>query len=141
MENWKDYVSFQSRDIELIKEKDLTPKVFFVKSRDIDGSAFELKSEEISEESCVYTEDNIGNAIEQTLQEFPSIEVSGIGIEHEKLNVAKNTCRGIATTNWENTWYYNGSTNFDRPIIVYQLGEKYGIFKHPDFDKYGFNVA
>lgn len=54
--------------------------------------------------------------------------------------IAMNTRRGPGNTKFGNTLFYKSKNEYDCPIIVVKKGDLYGIFKHPDFYKYGFNL-
>ena len=55
--------------------------------------------------------------------------------------IARQNRRGAGNTRFGDTLFYKGVNEFDCPIIVVKKGDLYGIFKHPDFDKYGFNLV
>jgi hypothetical protein len=55
-------------------------------------------------------------------------------------NIARQTRRGMGNTQYNNTSFYKGSSEFDCPVIVVKKGELYSVFKHPNFTQYGYNV-
>ena len=54
--------------------------------------------------------------------------------------IAQQNRRGVGNIKFNNTFFYKGTMEFDCPIIVVKNGDLYGIFKHPNFDQYGFNL-
>lgn len=86
------------------------------------------------------TIDTIGDVVEQEiLLSFPEIVINKEQeLRSAKTRVAFNTRRGMANTNFENVWWYQGQSNADRPIFVVSYEGKYGIWKHPQFKNYGF---
>jgi hypothetical protein len=55
--------------------------------------------------------------------------------------VAKNTRRGVAEFFYKNHYLYiNQNSKFDSPLIICKWKDKFGLFIHPDFPKYGFRV-
>ena len=58
--------------------------------------------------------------------------------------IASQTRRGIGKTKAriENTIsvFYKGTSPYDVPLIVSEREGKYAVYKHPDFEKYGFTV-
>jgi hypothetical protein len=84
----------------------------------------------------------IGDRVEETLSEFPTRYAGNIyQLNSLKTKVAMETRRGAATTNFGDVWYYSGNNEFDQPVIVSEHKGKYAIWKHPNFDKYGFRVT
>ena len=55
-------------------------------------------------------------------------------------NIARQTRRGMGNTQYNNTSFYKGLSEFDCPVIVVKKGELYSVFKHPNFTQYGYNV-
>lgn len=56
-----------------------------------------------------------------------------------KNRIAQLTYRGAGNTQYGNSLFYKGK-EYDCPVIVSNYDKKYGVFKHPDFEKYGFNL-
>lgn len=87
-----------------------------------------------------YTDQEMNDIAKAALLSFDVKDIANnFDIERLKVKVATATRRGMANTNWNNVWYYKGSTNFDSPFIVGKMDEdKYVLFVHPNFDMYGF---
>ena len=143
MKNWRDYVGYQP-----IALSDPDPNKtdislhFLTGIENSDGNVrLQILREKFDLSEVVLTDDEVGNTVEELLLSFPIVSCENIvTVERQKLQVAKDTNRGVATTNYNNTWFYKGTSPTDSPIIVCGLEDKYYVFKHPDFEKYGFNV-
>jgi len=100
---------------------------------------------------CTMTEQEVSEKVEDMLQQFPIArsrfdgpeenkeQAHKIEIQMHSNNVARQTRRGFANKQHGNTHLYVGTSAMDAPIIVAQFEDKFGIFKHPKFDNYGFN--
>jgi hypothetical protein len=101
---------------------------------------------------CTMTEQEVSEKVEDMLQQFPIArskctqynttdieQAHKIEIQMHSNNVARLTHRGFANKQHGNTHLYVGTSAMDAPIIVAQFEDKFGIFKHPKFDNYGFN--
>ena len=142
MENWKDYVGFQPVADDYEIKDDVVPVFFLtIETQTSKKIAMAILREKIDQSLFVLTESEVGDKVEEILNEFPQIKIEHeIELARAKNQVAIDSRRGIANTNYNNTWFYKGLNAFDVPIIVSQLGDKYYVFKHPVFEKYGFNV-
>ena len=141
MKNWRDYVGYQP--IALSDPNNTTIGLHFLTGlANNDGNiSLRILRENFDLSEVVLTDDEVGDAVEELLQSLPTARCDNVvAIERSKLQVAKDTNRGVATTNYNNTWFYKGTSPTDAPIIVCGLEDKYYVFKHPDFEKYGFNV-
>lgn len=142
MENWKDYVGFQPIADNYEIKDDAIPVFFLtVETQTSKGIAISILREKIDQSLFVLTESEVGDKVEEILNEFPQIKIEDeIQLARAKNQVAIVSHRGTANTNYNTTWFYKGINAFDAPIVVSQLVDKYHVFKHPDFEKYGFNV-
>ena len=55
-----------------------------------------------------------------------------------KTSIAKISRRGLGNTQYGNAIFYKGNSEFDCPVIVSEYNGNYGVFKHPNFEQYGF---
>lgn len=99
----------------------------------------------VSEDYAVYAKDEVLTALKKEMEStFPEfvIETSVHDVSKQKAanKVAQQTRRGAANTQFLDFFYYKGSNATDCPFIVYKFGDKYGIFKHPKADQYGFRL-
>lgn len=149
MINWKDYVGLQ-----IVPEGDSTGECWFLIMHINDDKHMSIVHDHIAfncHQILTETAVTIGGKVEAALRSFPEIEIHNVFELHAAQNrVAFNTRRAQATTNWENVWYYKNKGTIhnssepspgslvDQPLFVMQQGDKYGIIKHPNFDKYGF---
>jgi hypothetical protein len=145
MENWKDFVGFQPIQI-AEDEKFEGGMVFYLQvlpfeNLEIGQFNIEIRKALIPPKEYNILSSEIENKIEEVLKTFPAAEARDqFQLQRLRTNVAIVTRRGAATTNFENVWYYNGKNVFDRPVVVSEYKGKYAIWKHPDFEKYGFRV-
>lgn len=108
----------------------------------------------VSEDNAIYAKDEVLTALKKEMEStFPKfvIETSVHDVaKHEDVvhirkqqaanKVAQQTRRGAANTQFLDFFYYKGSNATDCPFIVYKFGDKYGIFKHPNAEQYGFRL-
>lgn len=111
----------------------------------------------VSEDNAIYAKDEVLTALKKEMEStFPDYIVSPFDAialpmcteESYPLvmkqtigsKVAMQTRRGAANTEFLDFFYYKGSNATDCPFIVYKFGDKYGIFKHPKADQYGFRL-
>lgn len=95
---------------------------------------------------CSLTEDEMISEVESLLESFPVYQIdSSLSPQLKEIEelrvgneIAKNALRGAGYTRFKNSLYYRGDTVVDAPIIVAENDGKYGIFKHPNFERYGF---
>jgi hypothetical protein len=167
MDNWRDYVGFQSNipvpgsenNQEICHVSVLTVNIPKSEAPTRPANAPGLNPVKSTVnlsisilKKCIpvteYTlsEEEVGDKIEEVFARFRSVPIkSDLELEKEKHRVAKETRRGVAMTNWNDVWFYKGGTPYDAPVIVSEYvtnyEPKYYVFIHPNFDKYGFNAA
>lgn len=95
---------------------------------------------------CTLTEEEMTEEVDALLTSFePYIVDSAINraaIEDEVSFKIKPKCRlGIGNTKYKNSIYYKGDSVTDSPIIVAEFNDRYAVFKHPNFDTYGFVIT
>lgn len=157
------YVGYQENNI--VKDDIIDiGLVFFLKVNNNDGKmSISIERDTIELE---YDESEIQKKILETFEQFPSYKIppfedSSFEIEGKKYEletgntrekyylyrerqasnkIAMNTRRGIGNTRFGDTLFYKGANEYDCPIIVVKKGDLYGIFKHPNFEQYGFNL-
>ncbi len=151
MKNWQDYVSIQNltddqitrcvvmgvpRDI--AKCHYLIYKTNWKKSLSLVGDSDQFDFNDV----LIETADTIGDKVEEAiLTSFPTKVITNkFELRSAQSHVAMTTRRGVANTNWNNVWYYRGTVNprVDQPIFVIKYNDRYGIWKHPLFENYGF---
>jgi hypothetical protein len=143
IENYKQYVAVQENDIGEIK--------YLTWLQNSDGLC--LTVSELVDCKCNLNEIEMLAQVEKTLYEFPVSTINctrGEQLQEIQLNKLKNevaiqTRRGVANKKFNNVLYYrsnipNMKIEADSPIFVLKNGDRYGVFKHPDFNKYGFVV-
>lgn len=121
--------------------------IFYLESK-VDGErivGLVLTKGVVSEDSAIYTKDEVLTALKKEMEStFPEfvIETSVHDIAKNRAanKVAQQTRRGAANTQFLDFFYYKGSNATDCPFIVYKFGDKYGIFKHPNAEQYGFSL-
>ena len=146
MDNWKDYVGYQP--IKELNDQGKAGLFYLVVGPTTETTPagdtrmfIRIDKEMFLPEDFTLTEAEVGPAIETLMMRFPIINVANmVDLERAKLNVARETRRGVATTNWNDIWYYKGDSPTDSPIIVVSYEGKYAIFEHPKFMTYGFVV-
>lgn len=130
--------------------------IFYLSAKIVEDSVVGLSIEKatVIKENAIYAKDEVLTAIKREMSNtFPEyiIETSGYDVaKHEDVihvqeqrisnKVAQQTRRGAAKTKFIDFLYYKGSNPADCPFIVYKFGDKYGIFKHPKADQYGFRL-
>ena len=155
MNNWKDYVGYQQLSVEdgtIYTHKSaytdsligkcgiLTWKKTWKKELCLTFNHDDI----IINDVLIETESSIGRIVEEhILDSFPTVTITAnrdLEIAHLKNKVGSDTSRGIANTNFKNVWYYKGTMPFDAPIFVVSFEDRYGIWKHPSFELYGFKI-
>ena len=83
MKNWKEYVSLQK----VTTLKDSKGFAFYLKTKFDDDKSLSLVIEKLSIElkDYIYTEETIGDAVENVIREFPEFEVKKFSLEHTKI--------------------------------------------------------
>jgi hypothetical protein len=155
IENWKDLVGYQPYSAEhqpmwkrpllwlLNWLPDRRQKVFYLTYKnDPDGrGSFVIMSEMVT---CNLTEKKLCEQLDTVLTSFPkgNYPFSDIGKSKAGIQVARQSRRGMAKVEYYNrSIFYRGSSAFDAAVFVTKRGGRYGIFKHPDFEKYGFTFG
>jgi hypothetical protein len=93
---------------------------------------------------CNLTEDEMTTEVIKLLTSFPVRKTSDSQFTTQIAElkagnqIAVNAKRGAGNTKYENVLYYLGTHPADAPIIVVKHDGMYGVFKHPNFEKYGF---
>jgi hypothetical protein len=100
-----------------------------------------IKKHELSPNDFSLTEAEVGDRIEEILQEFPVRDIRNVyELTSAKTKVANDTRRGVANTNVGDVWFYSGTNIVDRPIQVCEINNRYAVFKVPNFAEYGFRA-
>ncbi len=91
----------------------------------------------------IETEDTIGDAVEEAVMtSFPTkIITNPVELILAKNDVAVKTRRSVPNVEFNGVWWYQGNHATDRPIYVLSHEGKYGIWKHPLFEDYGFRIV
>lgn len=141
MDNWKDYVGIQhlqpGADVGL---------AYIIAWKNVDTGEQSLDAVKFAVTKFPYTDDDIGDAVEQALMSFPLVVCKNeIELNWFKNNVAMNSRRGVANTNFGNSWFYmsniESNNSFDAALVVVQNNNhQYAIVKNPNFETYGFVI-
>lgn len=82
--------------------------------------------------------------IKNLLNEFP---ISNKSLDETKLEIAIRSRRGRGNIEYEDFVWYKGTGSYasfmpmvDGPIGLIKLNGKYGVFRHPQFENYGFKL-
>lgn len=138
MEMWRELVGFQS-DNKL-------NQVYYMIYEMGEKPALVIKKESITvdmtEAEVVAELDKVFNSFTQKLglRYMDNDTVKQFHMQRAGAEVARRSRRGFPQTRWKNAIYYNGSSPMDSAVMVVQNNGKFGIFKHPKFNDYGFNV-
>jgi hypothetical protein len=93
------------------------------------------------EVECTLTEEELCNELDNILTSFSTTcENDKIAIKRAKLKSIGKQKRGSPNTSYKNAQYYKGPSSYDSPVVVGGFEGKFGIFKHPKFDDYGFMI-
>lgn len=130
--------------------------IFYLSANVVGDSVVGIRLEKapVIVDNAIYDKDEVLTALKLEMEStFPEHVIDTNGIDKEKLEriveftkeriynrVAMQTRRGAANTEFIDFLYYKGSSDTDAPFIVYKFGDKYGIFKHPKADQYGFRL-
>ena len=104
-------------------------------------------NENVTESVFKYSVDQIDQVIIDTLKQFPFVEIENeVQFIDACNNVARLSRRGVANHCYNNIcWYQNVGRMIreefrysDSPLVVVTDGVRYGVVKHPCFDKMGF---
>lgn len=136
MKNWKDYVGFyESQE----PPENGEVRIFYLSLIDLTSNSA-VKVEKIKA-NLDMNNDEVGKWVEDQLKTFPTVECENeIALLRAKNNVARQTRRAPANTNYENIWFYKGQSVTDTALFVTEYNGKFAVFKHPHFEKYGFIV-
>jgi hypothetical protein len=123
-----------------------------------------IENWQINTDELIYTEDTIGNKIENVLSSFESVFDLPILADHfinhpdpSRFNRAQENLFNIFLNEYKNKINYNnypinmrykncfwyGNKNGivgDQPIIVVKQNKSYGVIKHPYFNSYGMYI-
>jgi len=125
IENWRDLVGYQ---------KNTRHVYYLVYTRDDEGKP--CISIEKSNVACDLTEQKLCEKLDVILTSFPK---SNMSKDRAANQIARQSRRGIAKTEYKRSIFYRGSAS-DAAVIVIERNGKFGIFKHPNFDQYGFTL-
>ena len=125
IENWRDLVGYQ---------KNTRHVYYLVYTRDDEGKP--CISIEKSNVECYLTEQKLCEKLDVILTSFPKSNMSKNRAANQ---IARQSRRGIAKTEYKRSIFYRGSAS-DAAVIVIERNGKFGIFKHPNFDQYGFTL-
>jgi hypothetical protein len=91
---------------------------------------------------CNLTETELHRELDAILTGFPegSYPFSDTGKAKAGIQVARQSRRGVANAEYKQSIFYCGTSQLDRAVFVAKRGGRYGIFKHPNFDQYGFSL-
>ena len=116
-------------------------KIYYltVKPKPTVGLSIQILSESIA---CTLSESKMHQQLDAILTSFPksNYSFSDIGKARAGTEVARQSRRGIASTEYKHSIFYCGTNQFDRAVFVTERGGLFGIFKHPNFDQYGFTL-
>lgn len=136
MENWRDLVTVVTANGPNCKVKHFQSRY----KPDSNDTELEFIVTDIPV-VCNLTEDQLINQLDTILTSFTTTcKNDHMSIAQAKNNVAAKTRQGPANMTYKNAMYYKGSTSGDSPILVGEYNGMYGIFKHPNFDTYGFTI-
>lgn len=125
IENWRDLVGYQ---------KNTKHVYYLVYTYDDEGKP--CISIEKSNVECYLTEQKLCEKLDVILTSFPK---SNMSKDRAANQIARQSRRGIAKTEYKRSIFYRGSAS-DAAVIVIERNGKFGIFKHPNFDQYGFTL-
>ena len=120
IENWRDLVGYQ---------KNTRHVYYLVYTRDDEGKP--CISIEKSNVECYLTEQKLCEKLDVILTSFPK---SNMSKDRAAKQIARQSRRGIAKTEYKRSIFYRGSAS-DAAAIVIERNGKFGIFKHPNFDQ------
>ena len=93
--------------------------------------------------TCDLNEQELCEQLDVILTSFPkgNFPYSDIGKARAGHLVASQTRRGVAKTEYKQSIFYRGTYHTtDTAVFVAERDGKFGIFKHPNFDQYGFTL-
>jgi hypothetical protein len=96
---------------------------------------------------CNLTEAEMVAKVDELLTSFESFNIdpltdrTSIAFEDEiAFKIQSKSKRGVGNTKYKNSIYYKGDKLSDSPVIVAECEDRYAVFKHPNFEKYGFVI-
>jgi hypothetical protein len=96
---------------------------------------------------CNLTEAEMVANVDELLTSFepfnidPLTDRTSIAFEDEiAFKIQSKSKRGVGNTKYKNSIYYKGDKLSDSPVIVAECEDQYAVFKHPNFDTYGFVI-
>lgn len=136
IENWRNLVG-----VEIVSDANCKVKHLNVAYKpDSKNSELEFKITD-TPVVCNMSEEQLVEQLDLILTSFTNIcKNDPISINRAKTASVIKSKRGMPNTAYKNAMYYKGNVAGDSPIIVGDFNGKYGIFKHPNFDNYGFLI-
>jgi len=139
IENWRDLVAVENIDAPIGYIYYLTISKSDI--RDTTGKPMQTMSIPKSEVECTLTENELCNELDKILTSFSNTcENDTAAIKRASLGSVAKQKRGMPTMAYKNARYYRGPNVKDSPVVVAEFEGKFGIFKHPKFDDYGFMI-
>lgn len=136
IENWRNLVVVESASGANCKVKHM--HVSYKPDSKDSGLEFKVTDTPVV---CDMSEEQLVEQLDKILTSFSTTcENDRIEIEKAKANSVRKQHRAFPNTSYKNAMYYKGPTSVDSPIIVAEFEDKFGIFKHPNFDDYGFLI-
>lgn len=137
IENWRDLVGYEEIQASV-------GKVHYMKmtSNSDNGASQQIMMQIMRYEvECTLTETELCDKLDAILTSFSNTcENDAISIERANLESVSKQKRGMPNTSYKNARYYKGPSSYDSPVVVGGFEGKFGIFKHPEFDGYGFMI-
>ena len=136
IDNWRDLVGYEEIQAPV-------GKIHYLQmTSNSDNGVSQLKMQIMKYEvECTLTEEELCNELDNILTSFSTTcENDAISIERAELESVSKQKRGMPKTSYKNAQYYKGPSSYDSPVVVGGFEGKFGIFKHPDFDDYGFMI-
>jgi hypothetical protein len=92
---------------------------------------------------CKLTEAEMVKEVDTILSSFEPYQADSVldqmaTDDEVAIKIEEKCKRGIGNTRYKNSFYYKGDKKSDSPIIVAEFEDKYGVFKHPNFERYGY---
>jgi hypothetical protein len=136
IENWRDLVGYEEIQAPV-------GKVHYMKmTSNSDNGVSRLTMQIMKYEvECTLTEEELCDELDRILTSFSNTcENNADAIKKACLVSISKQKRGSPNTSYKNSQYYKGPSSYDSPVVVGGFEGKFGIFKHPDFDGYGFMI-
>jgi hypothetical protein len=137
IENWRDLVGYEEIQSPVGKVHYLQ----MTRSNNSNGASQQILQIMKDEVECTLTEEELCNELDRILTSFSNTcENDADAIKKACLVSISKQKRGSPNTRYKNSQYYKGPSSYDSPVVVGGFEGKFGIFKHPDFDGYGFMI-